>query len=151
MQRDSIYKSNIRYIVVFVLLVIYESISSIYPYLTPLFGVAFYYILSNINKRDNLFIVFLSFLYLLIFEVDKGFIPFSFMIFFIFYYFFIYDRVEHFFVEKNYKIFFHVFIGYVGYYIVNVVLKYLFNQDISVFDYKYFLYIVTDFLILVVL
>jgi len=149
MQRDSIYKNYIKYLIIFFILVVYESITSIYPYLSPLFGVAFFYILDNLYNKDRFFAVILSFVYILIFEVDKGFIPLSSMIFFLIYYFFIYDAIEHIFSEKNVKKFFHVFTIYIGYYILNVILEYLFNYHISGFSLKYFLYIVTDFLILV--
>ncbi len=151
MQRNSLHKTNLTYFIIFLLLVVYESISSIYLYLTPLFGVAFYFLLINIYKKDHFFPNFLTILYIFIFEVDKGFIPFSFIIFFIIYYFFILDKIEHFFSKKSYKIFFHIFNIYIGYYIINLILSYLFNCEIPSFDFKYLLYIVTDTLIVIIL
>ncbi len=150
MQRDSIYKTDIKYLFIFVLLVIYESISSIYLFLSPLFGVAFYLILFSIRHRKEPFLIFLSFLYILIYEIDKGFIPFSFLIFFLVYYKFIFEKIEHLFVSRNYRIFFHVLNGYIGYYLLNVVLDYLFNYPIISIDYRYIFYIFVDFLILVI-
>ncbi len=151
MQRNSLYKTNLKYFIIFLLLVIYESLSSIYLYLTPLYGVAFYFILKNIHKKDYFFPNFLAFLYISIFEVDKGFIPFSFIIFFIIYYFFILDKVEHFFTKNSYKVFFHISNAYIGYYLINLTLDYLFNYRIPSLDFKYLLYIVTDTLIAIML
>ncbi len=151
MQRDSIYQANIKYLLIFICAVIYESISSIYPYLTPLFGVAFYLVLLNMHDKEKIFPLFLSFLYIFIFEIDKGFVQLSFFIFFFLYYIFLYAKIEHLFVEKNYKIFFHILIGYIGYYLVNSAIDYLFGYSIPTLNYEYIFYIITDTLIVMVL
>ena len=151
MQRDSIYKKNLKYFIIFILLIIYESISSIYLFFTPLFGVSFYFILTNINKKDYIFPVILAFIYIFIFEIDKGFIPFSFIIFFIIYYFFIFHKINNFFSEKNYRIFFHIINAYIGYYFVNLILDYLFNFAVPSLNFIYLLYIVSDILIAVLI
>ncbi len=151
MQRDSFYKTNLKYFFIFLLLVVYGSLSSIYPYFSPLYGVAFYFILKHIYSQKYLFRVILAFLYIFIIEIDKGFIPLSFLLFFAIYYFFIVDKIERFFNEENYKIFFHILNTYIGYYLTNIVIGYLFNFELPSFDIKYFLYIITDFTIATVL
>jgi len=151
MQRNSFYKTNIKYLLFFVFCIFYESLSSIYIYLTPLFGVMFYYLLTNIKNQEKYFQIFLVFLYILIFEVDKGFIPFSFLLFFLFYYFFIFERIEHFFNKKISKIFFHIINAYIGYYLTNFFLDYLFGYAILNINFFYLLYIFVDTLIAVVL
>ncbi len=151
MQRNSIYQTNIRYLFIFVCAVVYESISSIYPCLTPLFGVVFYLILLNMHDEKKVFPLILSFLYIFIFEIDKNFIPFSFLIFFFLYYVFLYEKIERFFVEKNYKIFFHILFAYMGYYLVNIAIDYLFDYNIPNLNYEYVFYIITDTLIVMVL
>ncbi len=151
MQRNSFYKTNIKYLLFFLFCVFYESLSSIYIYLTPLFGVAFYYLLINIKDQKKYFQIFLVFLYILIFEVDKGFIPFSFIIFFLFYYFFLFKRIEYFFNKKITKIFFHITNAYIGYYLTNFILDYVFGYNIQNINFLYLLYIIMDTLIAVVL
>ena len=151
MQRNSIYKTNLKYFFIFLLLIVYESLTSIYLYFSPLYGVAFYFIVKHIYSKEYLFRVVLAFLYIFVVEIDKGFIPLSFLLFFAIYYFFIIDKIERFFNEKNYKIFFHILNAYIGYYLVNLILAYLFDFELPSFDIKYFLYIVTDFLIVAVL
>ncbi len=151
MQRNSFYKTNIKYLLFFLFCVIYESLSSIYIYLTPLFGVAFYYLLINIKDQKKYFQIFLVFLYILIFEVDKGFIPLSFIVFFLFYYFFLFERIEHFLNKKISKIFFHTINIYIGYYLINLFLDYLFGYNIPNINFLYLLYIIVDTLISVVL
>jgi len=151
MQRNSLYKTNLKYLFIFLLLIVYESLTSIYIYFTPLYGVAFYFIIKHIHSKEYLFRVILAFLYIFVVEIDKGFIPLSFLLFFAIYYFFIIDKIERFFNEKNYKIFFHILNAYIGYYLLNLILAYLFDFELPSFDIKYFLYIITDFLIVAVL
>ncbi len=151
MQRDSFYKTYLKYLLLFIGLVVYESITSIYLYLSPLFGVVFFYLLQNIDKKESLYKIVFIFLYIFIFEIDKGFVPLSFFIFFIFYYIFVYEKIEHFFNEKIYKIAVHITGGYLGYYVVNVIISYLYNFNIPTINLKYFIYIITDILISVVL
>ncbi len=151
MQRNSFYKTNIKYLLFFLFCVFYESLSSIYIYLAPLFGVAFYYLLTNIKNKEKYFQIFLVFLYILIFEVDKGFIPLSFIIFFLLYYFFLFERIEHFFNKKISKIFFHIINAYIGYYLTNLILDYIFGYSIPNINFLYLFYIIVDTLIAVVL
>jgi hypothetical protein len=73
------------------------------------------------------------------------------LLFFGAYYLFFIDKIERFFSNKNYRIFFHILNAYTGYYLTNLILSYLFNYDLPSIDYKYLLYIVTDFLITVVI
>ncbi len=150
MQRNSFYKTNIKYISIFLLLVIYESLTSIYLFLTPLFGVVFYYMLKHIYDEKYLFRVVLAFLYILIFEIDKGFIPLSFILFFAIYYYFVQYKIEKFFTNEIYTKFFHIFNAYIGYYMLNLILAYLFNYELPIINIKYILYIFVDFLISVV-
>ncbi len=142
---------NFKYFFIFLLLIIYESLTSIYLYFSPLFGVAFYFIIKHIYDKEYIFRLLLAFLYIFVIEIDKGFIPLSFLLFFTIYYYFIMDKIKRFFNEKNYKIFFHILNAYIGYYLVNLILAYLFDFELPSFDIKYFFYIVTDFLIAVVL
>ena len=151
MQRDSFYKTYLKYLLLFIGLVFYESITSIYLYLSPLFGVVFFYLLQNIYKKESIPKVVLGFIYIFIYEIDKGFIPLSFFIFFGFYYHFIYDKIEYFFNEKIYKIAVHITGGYIGYYVINVMISYLYNYDIPAINFEYLIYIITDILVLVAL
>ncbi len=143
--------NNLKYLFIFSLLVVYESLTSIYLYFSPLYGVAFYFIIRHIYDKEYIFRLLLAFLYIFIIEIDKGFIPLSFLLFFAIYYYFIMDKIERFFNEKHYKIFFHILNAYIGYYLVNLILAYLFDFQLPSFDIKYFLYIITDFLIVAVL
>jgi len=147
MQRNSLYKTNLKYLLIFLLLVIYESLSSIYLYLSPLYGVAFYYIIRHMYEKNYLFRVVLAFIYVIIYEIDKGFIPLSFLLFFGIYYFFIIDKIERFFNDKNYRIFFHILNAYIGYYLINLMLSYIFNYTLPSIDCKYLFYIFTDFIV----
>ena len=151
MQRNSFYQTYLKYILIFLLLVVYESLTSIYLYLSPLYGVAFYFIIKHIYDKEYLFRISLAFLYIFVIEIDKGFIPLSFLLFFAIYYYFIMDKIERFFSEKTYKIFFHILNAYIGYYLLNLTLGYLFGFELPSFEMRYFLYIVIDFLVTAVI
>ena len=143
--------NNLKYLFIFSLLIIYESLTSIYLYFSPLYGIAFYFIIKHIYDKKYIFRLLLAFLYIFVIEIDKGFIPLSFLLFFTIYYFFIMDKIERFFNEKNYKIFFHILNAYIGYYLLNLILCYLFDLELPSFEMRYFLYIIFDFLVAVVI
>ena len=150
MQRNSLYKTDLKYLLIFLLLIVYESMTSIYLYLSPLYGVAFVYVAKYMQDKRYIFRVFLAFLYIFVFEIDKDFIPLSFLLFFSIYYLFVMHKIERFFSNKNYIVFFHILNAYIGYYFINLILSYLFGCDLPSIDYKYILYIVIDFLITVI-
>lgn len=143
--------NNLKYLFIFSLLVVYESLTSIYLYFSPLYGVAFYFIIRHIYDKEYIFRLLLAFLYIFIIEIDKGFIPLSFLLFFAIYYYFIMDKIERFFNEKYYKIFFHILNAYIGYYLLNLTLSYLFGFELPSFEMRYFFYIIIDFLVAAVI
>lgn len=150
MRRSISYKENINRSILFIILVAYESLTSIYTYMTPLFGVVFCYLVFNIQNEEKRFPVALAFMYMVFFEADKGFYLFSIFLFFLIYYFFVANKLEKIISDKKYILFLLVAGSYIGYYLFNFFIAYLLNQEAPFFGIEYILYIVVDFLIAMV-
>ena len=83
MQRNIDDKKNLKYFFLFILSLIYEALTTIYPYLPPLIAVSFWIFLFawNINNKTLLTFVIL---YTLFFEVDHSLPLFSTLMLFVF-------------------------------------------------------------------
>ncbi len=68
MQRSSYDKKNILITFIFFLSILYESLTTLYPFLPPLLGIAFFIFASSENRLIKIYI----FLYTLFFEADHG-------------------------------------------------------------------------------
>ena len=68
MQRSSYDKKNILTAFIFFLSILYESLTTLYPFLPPLLGIAFFIFASSENRLIKIYI----FLYTLFFEADHG-------------------------------------------------------------------------------
>jgi hypothetical protein len=146
MRRDiSDYKSLIR-IVLFVTLIVYQVLTSINHYLTPLFGVVMTYIILNFNKNRK-FSLFLAFTYIFLFEINHGFIPLSSLVLF----FFLYKLMVTISKENKYNDFtivsFCIALSYIGYFLLNIFLQSTFGIETASLSWFYALYIFVDIVI----
>lgn len=136
-------KESFLYILFFIL---YESLSSIYPILPPLFGLLFVLLINALNK-DNLFSVILIAFCLVIFEVEKGYALFSSIIFLLIAYKFILPRI----IQSTNCLscikFIYVVLAYVGFYLFNLLFAKIFFMPIPQVTYYIVYYIVIEFFI----
>lgn len=151
LRRDSTFKRYLLNIAIFLVLYIYLFFTSIYQVLTPLFGIMFLFIIYNFKNKKLLFPVILAFIYMFLFEIEKGMFLFSFVFFFLFYYHFLFFRMKKFFFNRNYMIVLMVSVAYFGYYLFNIFISYLFNFDPLTFFAGIFLYIICDCIIAIFL
>ncbi len=143
---------NYKYLIAVLLFVValaYESLGTIYPYLTPLLGVGFYYWIKNRDIKENYLYLLLFFCYTIYFEIDRSTILFSFILLALIYRYFIEKSLEES-VECNIclKIIFVIY-AYVGYYILNQFLALVFNLHPFEMNFTYLAYIITDIIIVV--
>jgi hypothetical protein len=82
MQRSITYQEIIKLFFIFFIFIIYESLTSIYFYLPPLFGIVFL-LFIELLERDNKLLIIPLVGYLLVYEADKGYLFFSAILFFI--------------------------------------------------------------------
>jgi len=147
MRRDSSYQANLKRVLLFAALLVYESITSIYTYLTPLYGFFFVYLIFNIEKKQKILIVTLLFLYMIFFEADKGFFLFSSIIFFAFFYLIAVENIIKLFHCKKCILTIFVVSGYIGIYLFNVFLSIIFETELPQFGIEYLIYMIIDSLI----
>jgi len=144
LQRNSVNKRALAKIFTAFALIFYEALTSIYTFLPSFFGLFFCYLLFFAESKLRFYETFYLFIYLTIYEIDKGFYLFSFLIFFIIYYNFIAEEIKKFIYCKWCLAFAYVFTGYVGYYAINAVIFFILNQPLPAIGYLYIIYIIID-------
>ncbi len=147
MQRSIINYQPIIPIILLFGLILYESITSIYTFLSPLSGVVFLYIVTNIKDKEKIGINIALALYLIFFEIDRGLVVFSSLIFFLIYYEFIHKELVISIACKNCLKAVIVSFYYIGIYIVNLIISLIFDLSLPIFDITYIIYIITDILV----
>ena len=134
--------------IVSILLVIglffYESITSLFTYITPLSGFIFLYLIENIEKKDKSLINLILFIYLAYFELDRGFFLFSSVILFFLYYNLFHKELSSSAMCHNCLRITYIFIYYIGFYILNLFAALIFNHELPKFDITYIIYIISD-------
>ncbi len=130
---------------------IYESLASITPYLTPLLGVGFFLWRRHLHQKCYYFVITLFFLYTLYFEIDRDMIAGSFILLALLYHYLIADRLES---AINCPLcirIFYLLYAYGGFYLLNLFLSFLFNLPLPAADMAYPVYMLSDLFILVLL
>jgi hypothetical protein len=130
---------------------VYETLTTVIPWLSPLLGVGFYFWRKHYRDKNYYFPIFLFFLYTLYFEIDHDMPLFSFLMLALFYHYFLAKYVESSLYCDICKGPIYILYAYLGYYLFTLFSAFLFNMPMPPFSYDYLIYIVTDFLIAVLL
>lgn len=147
MQRSIPNQKSVKKLFIYTILyIVYESLSTIYPFLPPLFGVLFLLLVNALNKNDTISVLFISFC-LLVFEADKGYILFSSIIFFLFVYKFILPKIIQNTSCNPCINAFYVLVAYLGFYLINVLIGNIFLLPIPDISYYIVYYIVIEFIV----
>ena len=144
MQRSIINKKYIDKILYFVLFLIYESLSSMYLFLPPLFSVLFV-LYAKALKKDDLFSLILIVLALLAYEADKGYEAFSSILYFTIVAKFIMPKITQSFGCISCIKISYVVLAYIGFYFVSLFLSNIFLTTPPEFTFYIFYYIVIEF------
>jgi len=140
--------------VVSILLVIglffYESITSLFTYITPLSGLIFIYLINNIQNKEKSLINIILFVYLSYFELDRGFFVFSSVILFFTYYNLFHKELSRSMICHNCLKVIYIFIYYINFYILNLFASLIFNLDLPKFDITYIIYIISDIILVLI-
>jgi len=126
--------------------VVYESLSSVYLFLPPLFTILFVLYSKALDKQDYWLLAIIAFC-LVIYEADKGYQLFSSVIYF--------TLLNKFIVPKIIKNFncsscikmLYVLLSYVGYYVFLLLIAKIFLLEVPNIDYYIIYYIVIEFFI----
>lgn len=152
MRRNSSDKKDIIVISEFFLLIIYQVVTSIYGFLTPLLGICFCYLVvlktqasKQFKKDETQF--YLLVLYIIFIELNKGFYLFSSLITLFLFFEFFSEWINSLFKNINFKISAYVISGYVGIYGINNLFAYILNEDFFHLGFEYIFYICSDILL----
>lgn len=147
MQRSITHQKSLKDFILYLLaFLIYESMSSVYLFLPPLFGVLFFYLVKALDDEDTVLIVFIS-LCLVIFEADKGYVLFSSIIYlFLAYKFVLPKLVQNFNCPSCLKLS-YVVIPYVGFFLVNALVANIFLLEMPDINFYIIYYIFIEFLL----
>jgi len=150
MRRSSI-DTNYTRLVLFISLVFYQILSSLYLFLPLFVGLFFVYLILNYKKESRAVFVYFSFFYLCLYDINKGFYLFSSILFFIIFYNLFVERVKNYFSCKGCVLVIYITSAYIGHFFLNVFIAYLLNQEPPSFGMDYFYYIVTDSILAILL
>ncbi|MEA2100657.1 MAG: hypothetical protein U9P72_11080 [Campylobacterota bacterium] len=150
MQRSITNKKSLESFIYIILFIIYESLSSIYLFLPPLFAVLFV-LFARALDRENTVEVFLIAFCLVIFEADKSYLLFSSIIYFLLIYKFITPKLKQNFGCTACINFTYVLLAYVGFFLFSLILAKVFILPVPSINYYIIYYIVIEFFIVSVL
>lgn len=151
MQRSSTDNQYLKVTLFSLFLVLYQIMTSIYTFLPLFIGIFFAYAIINYedeNKRNS---IYLTFLYLSFYDLNKGFYLFSSLLLFILFYNFFVDKIRNFFTCSNCIIVIYVFVAYFGHFVLNSFIAYILNAQGPLFSLEYFYFIVIDSIFAVIL
>jgi len=150
MQRSITYPLYIKAIPLLLLYLVYVSLSSIYLFLPPMFGVIFFYFIRSLDKQDISLLLFVV-LFSLIYEADKGYLFLSSLVYFSFVYKFILPPIENFIECKRCMHFIYILLAYIGYWLFSLLLQQIFWMELATIDWHVVWYIFFEFMLVALL
>ena len=144
MQRSITHQGVVKPLSYMVLYILYSSLSSIYPFLPPLFGVLFLLFVRAVEREDILFLMLVSF-DLLVFEANYGEIFFSSIFYFYIATKFLLPKIEQSFNCYSCVRIMYVIFAYIGYYIFLMLLSKIFLFPMVHINYYIVYYIIIEF------
>ena len=145
MRRNSTDQNYLKLFWLSLWLIIGHVLSALYPLIPPFVGVVFTYLVLNAHQHEkNALPLVLGFLYLCLYDLNKGFFLFSYPLLFIVVYHFLAHKLQTTFTCNNCILAAYVVMAYLGHFGVNVFLAYLNNEDFPYFSHYYFYYIAID-------
>jgi len=144
MQRSFTYKKILAGVALTIGFILYQSLSSIYLLLPPMFGVLFFYFIHALEK-ENLPKLLLIILLLLVFEAEKDFLLFSSLVYFTFIYRFVIPRLRIMIsCQVCLKIIF-LLLAYLGFIFYSYVLSLVLWVEAPSIDWHIFYYMFIEF------
>jgi hypothetical protein len=122
-----------------------QMMSSLYPWIPTFAGVVFCYLILSFERREEQpLAIILSFLYLTLYDINKGFYVLSYVMLFIIVYRFAFFKMQTLITCNNCILAAYVIIAYLGHYVLNAFLAYVNNEPVAYFSNFYFYYIAID-------
>lgn len=150
MQRSISNQNSLAPFIYVILFIAYESLSSIYLFLPPLFAVLFVLFVDALKKEDSV-IIFLTAFCLVVYESQMGFPLFSSIIYFGLIYKFVIPKLKKNFGCASCIKASHVLLAYIGFYLFLSLLSNIFMLPMPSINYYIIYYIVIEFFIVSIL
>ncbi len=145
MRRDSINYTTINSAyILFGFAILYAIISPIFYFLTPLLGFCFYYLAINFEDEDKKLENILIIIYVTFVELNYGLFVFSFLLFFALVYNLILKPLKESIIDRWILKVVFVLIAYLGYFLFNHFIGYIFNFQTQDIGWGYLVFIVSD-------
>ena len=145
MQRSITYPFYIKAITLFLLYLVYVSLSSIYLFIPPLFGVLFFYYIRAVDKQDISLLLVVTAM-LLVYEADKGYLLLSSLVYFSFIYKFILPKLEQMIECRRCLHLIYIVLAYIGFWLFSLLLQKMFWLELATVDWSVLWYIFFEFL-----
>ncbi len=146
MQRSISHKNSLAPLLYVVVFIAYESLSSIYLFLPPLFALLFVLFIDALKKEDTLSIFLVS-VCLFVYESQMGFAVFSSILYFGLIYKFVIPRLKKNFSCVSCIKISYVLLSYLGFYLFLSLLSNIFLLPMPSINYYIVYYIVIEFFI----
>jgi len=150
MQRSISHQNHLTILFYVVLFIIYNSLSSVYLLLPPLFGVLFVLFARSLEGEDNVSVILIAFC-LIVFEVNMGYPLFSSIIYFTLVYKLIMPKIKQNFDCNSCLKLSNVLLPYIGYYLFLLLISKIFLLPLPSFNYYIVYYIVIEFFLVSIL
>ena len=151
MRRNSINKNYLRLALVCLGLVFYQVLSSLYTFLPLFIGVFFSYIVINFQDEKSRLYIYLSLVYLTIYDLDKGFYLFSSLFLVLVFYYFFVEKIRNFIICSSCILALYVSVAYFGHFLLNSIIAHILNDELPYFSQKYIYYVILDILISIII
>jgi len=146
MQRNITYPYAVKALFLFLLYLLYESLSNIHLFLPPLFGVLFFYFIRALDRQE-ISLLLLVMAMLLLYEADKGYLFFSSLVYFAFVYKFIRPKLVQMITCKRCILLIYVLLAYVGFWFFTLLLQQVLWMETPALDWHVLWYIVFEFFV----
>lgn len=151
MRRNSSDQNYLGFILFCIFLVFCQIMGMLYTWIPSFVGVFFTYNILNFSNDKKRYFIYLSFAYLVFYELTRGFYLFSYVFSFMIFYNLFVDRIRNNFTCINCILFIYVSFAYIGHYFINSFMAYMLNEDVSHFSNDYIYYMMIDWLVAIVL
>jgi len=150
MQRSISHKNSVAPFVYVALFLVYSALSGVYLFLPPLLSVLFLFFTRALKREDSIALLLIS-LCLVIFEAQNDFMLFSTIIYFLFIYRYVLPKIYMSFSCLSCIKISIVLLAYIGFFVFNSILSYIFLLPEPSINYYIVYYIVIEFFIVSVL
>lgn len=130
----------------FTIYLVYESLSNIYLFLPPLFGILFFYYIRAVDKQDIAMLLLVVAL-LLVYEADKGYLFLSSLVYFSFLYKFVLPKLAQLIECKRCLHFIYIILAYIGFWLFSLLLQQVLWLELATIDGYVIWYILFEFLL----